>query len=52
MCTVETLAQTAQAHGIKKTALIIIGDVVAHSSYSRSKLYDPSFTTEFREADH
>lgn len=51
VCTVETLAQTAQAHGIKKTALIIIGDVVAHSSYSRSKLYDPSFTTEFREAD-
>lgn len=51
VCTVETLAQTAQAHGITKTALIIIGDVVSHSSYARSKLYDPSFTTEYREAD-
>ena len=51
VCTVETLAQTAQAHGITKTALIIVGDVVAHSSYSRSKLYDPSFTTEYREAE-
>lgn len=51
VCTVETLAQTAQAHGITKTALIIVGDVVAHNSYSRSKLYDPSFTTEYREAE-
>lgn len=51
VCTVETLAQTAQEHGIAKTALIIVGDVVAHNSYSRSKLYDPSFTTEYREAE-
>lgn len=51
VCTVETLSQTAQAHGITKTALIIVGDVVAHSSYSRSRLYDPSFTTEYREAE-
>lgn len=51
VCTVETLAQIAQEHGITKTALIIVGDVVAHSSYSRSKLYDPSFTTEYREAE-
>lgn len=51
VCTVETLAQTAQEHGITKTALIIVGDVVAHNSYSRSKLYDPSFTTEYREAE-
>ena len=49
VCTVETLAQTAQEHGITKTALIIVGDVVSQSSYSRSKLYDPTFTTEFRE---
>lgn len=51
VCTVETLAQTAQEYGITKTALIIVGDVVAHNSYSRSKLYDPSFTTEYREAE-
>ena len=49
VCTVETLAQTAKEHGITKTALIIVGDVVSQSSYSRSKLYDPTFTTEFRE---
>ncbi len=49
VCTVETLARTAQEHGITKTALIIAGDVVSQSSYSRSKLYDPTFTTEFRE---
>ena len=49
VCTVETLAQTAKAHGITKTALIIVGDVVLQSRYSRSKLYDPTFTTEFRE---
>lgn len=49
VCTVETLARTAQEHSITKTALIIVGDVVSQSSYSRSKLYDPTFTTEFRE---
>ena len=49
VCTVETLARTAKEHGITKTALIIVGDVVSQSSYSRSKLYDPTFTTEFRE---
>ena len=49
VCTVETLARTAKEQGITKTALIIVGDVVSQSSYSRSKLYDPTFTTEFRE---
>ncbi len=48
ICTVGTLAQTAQMNGISKTALIIVGDAVAHRSYSRSKLYDPSFSTEYR----
>ena len=50
ICTVEMLAQTAAEHNITKTALIIVGDAVAQSGYERSKLYDPSFTTEFREA--
>lgn len=49
VCTVETLAQTAKENGITKTALMIIGDAVAHHSYERSKLYDPGFTTEFRK---
>ena len=50
ICTVDTLAQTAAEHGITKTALIIVGGAVAQSGYERSKLYDPGFTTEFREA--
>ena len=50
ICTVDTLVQTAAEHGITKTALIIVGGAVAQSGYERSKLYDPGFTTEFREA--
>lgn len=50
ICTVGTLAQSAREHNITKTALMIIGDVVSHSHYSRSELYNPAFTTEFRQA--
>lgn len=50
ICTVGTLAQTAKDNNITKTALMIIGDVVTHSEYQRSELYNPAFTTEFREA--
>lgn len=50
ICTVGTLAETAAKHQITKTALMIIGDAVKASNYERSKLYDPTFTTEFREA--
>lgn len=49
ICTVSTLAQTAQEHNITKTALIIVGDVVTHSNYRRSDLYHPQFETEFRK---
>ena len=50
ICTVGTLAQTAKENNITKTALMIIGDAVKGAKYDRSKLYDPEFTTEFREA--
>ena len=50
ICTVGTLARTAEEHHITKTALMIIGDVVTHSNYRRSDLYNPVFATEFREA--
>ena len=40
---------TARKHQITKTALILVGNVVTHSHYERSKLYDPGFTTEFRK---
>lgn len=49
ICTVGTLAQTAEEHGITKTALIIVGDIVTHSNYRRSDLYHPEFETEFRK---
>ncbi|MCC8028809.1 MAG: precorrin-4 C(11)-methyltransferase [Lachnospiraceae bacterium] len=48
-CTVGTLEQAAREQGITKTALILVGDVVAHSQYQRSQLYHPAFSTEFRE---
>ena len=47
-CTVGTLAQTAQEHGIGKTALILVGNFL-EGEYERSKLYDPGFTTGFRK---
>lgn len=49
VCTVGTLKETADKNQIRKTALMIIGDVVNTSDYARSKLYDPYFTTEFRD---
>lgn len=49
-CTVSTLAAAAEREQITKTALIIVGDSVAQTGYERSKLYDPGFTTEFRQA--
>lgn len=48
-CTVSTLAQTAKENNITKTALITVGGFLG-DNFLRSKLYDPTFTTEFREA--
>ncbi len=50
LCTVGTLADCARENGISKIALIIVGDAVKQSGYARSKLYDPTFTTEYRAA--
>ena len=47
-CTVGTMAQCAEQNGIRKTALVLVGDFL-QSDYERSRLYDPSFTTEFRK---
>ena len=49
-CTVGTLADTVRANGLTKTSLIVIGDFLGRD-YERSKLYDPGFTTEFRQAE-
>ena len=49
-CTVGTLQQTGEEHHITKTAVVLVGDVLGCPAHTRSKLYDPSFSTQFREA--
>ena len=46
-CTVAAIEETAKKNHITKTALVVVGKVL-NSTYERSKLYDPGFTTEFR----
>jgi Mg2+-importing ATPase len=48
-CRLCDLAKTAKENNITKTALIVVGGFLG-DAYERSKLYDPTFTTEFREA--
>ena len=48
-CTVDTLHKTVTENGLTKTSLIIVGDCMG-SQYSRSRLYAPDFSTEYREA--
>ena len=50
LCTVGTLEKTANENGITKTAVVLIGDVLIHTNYEKSKLYAADFSTEFREA--
>lgn len=47
--TVANLATAAEDNDIRKTALILVGGFLG-DEYERSRLYDPSFTHEFREA--
>ncbi len=47
-CIYGTLAQSGREHQISKTALVLVGDCL-NGDYQRSKLYDPTFTTSFRE---
>lgn len=47
--TVAELAKRAKENQITKTALIMIGDFLS-CEYERSKLYDKTFTHEFRKA--
>lgn len=47
-CRVETLAETAKQEQITKTALIVVGDSL-DCDYQRSELYNPVFTTEYRQ---
>ncbi len=49
VCTVGTLADTAREHGITRTALVLVGDVITHRHYRKSRLYAADFSTAFRE---
>ena len=44
----ENIAEKCAAEGIKKTALILVGDFLGES-YGKSFLYDKNFETEFRK---
>lgn len=50
ICTVKTLAETAREHKITKTALVLVGDVIGHRNYEKSRLYAPDSSTEYRHA--
>ena len=52
VCTVKTLPDVAAQNGITKTAVVLVGDVITHNGYDRSKLYDPSFETGFRRREN
>jgi len=47
-CTVDTVAESAAAAGIDRTALVLVGDFL-DAPYEKSRLYDPSFTTGYRD---
>lgn len=47
--TIEKLASVAAEHNITKTALVLVGDVIAHRDYAKSRLYAADFATEFRK---
>lgn len=47
-CSVGSLHETVKKNGLKKTALIIVGECMG-DDYMRSLLYHPKFSTEFRE---
>ena len=46
---IANLVKDAKEHNITKHALILVGNFI-NAHYERSKLYDPSFSTEYRKA--
>ena len=48
VCTLEEIDRIAKENDITKTAIILVGDAINPKSYEKSKLYDESFSTEFR----
>ena len=48
--TLSDIADKAESAGIKKTALVLVGDFLG-ATYEKSLLYDKLFSTEFRKAE-
>ncbi len=48
-CTVGTLAEAGAAAGVSRTALVLVGGFL-DAPYENSRLYDPTFSTGYREA--
>ncbi|MDO4796760.1 MAG: precorrin-4 C(11)-methyltransferase [Coriobacteriales bacterium] len=48
-CTVGTLARCGREHGVARSALVLVGDVLGPGG-DRSRLYDPSFSHGWRRA--
>ena len=49
ICTLDALAETADAHGIRNLAVVLVGNVISKSGYALSRLYSPDFETGFRK---
>lgn len=47
--TLRDIKEKVEEEGITKTAIILVGDFIK-GEYERSKLYDPSYSHEYREA--
>jgi len=48
--TLVDIAQKVKAAGIKRQALIIVGEVLRKKGYQPSRLYDKNFSHGFRKA--
>lgn len=48
ICTISSIHKTIQENNIKNSALIIVGNIITHNVYEKSKLYDENFSTGFR----
>ncbi len=47
-CSLGALAETAEKEGIRKTALVLVGEFLG-DDYERSRLYAPDFSTGYRK---
>ena len=49
-CRLGDLAAVGREAGVRRTALVLVGDFLRQAG-ERSRLYDPAFSTGYREAE-